>query len=1373
MVDNPSETTTSDARLTLVTLGGWGLFAPGSAGLTPQLGPSKPLALLVYLALSPGRTAAREHLLDLLWADLDPSAATHAYRQTVWYIRRRIGDDCLVTGSGSLCLACPVETDREAFLTAVEAQDLENAVHLYRGDFLPGFAAPGGAEFEKWADLERYRLRRLFIRCASQLARQRLEAGHAREAVALARRVRDTDRDSEAGWRLYLEALASSGDALTAAVEADQLERFLASESIEPDPATRSALRLARQQPRTETETAAATLVAELVGREKEFGAIVGAWDAVRRGTARHIHLLGTAGHGKSRLLADAYARLRASGARSVLLRATPGERTLSYAFTSDLATALAELSGASAVSTETAGTLVALSPSLAARFPSAVPDRSTGDEAARRRLLAIVELVAAVADEAPLALLLDDIHWADTSSRHLLTSMLGRLHRHPVLVVSTARPVPEGAFEHPDSEQFVLEPLTAPQVSAFVASLGALPEEPWTLDLAARLCSATHGSPLTLLETLQLGLERGVLTLAPEGWCCEDPEVLDALLASGAALRIRLEQLGRDQRWLLLLLATHGAPLAWDQVQRAAPRSNEALQSDLAALEQRGLVSRPHGHWQPAHDTIAEMACELAGEEAMRAAHAALGRAVEVAATDDHLVLPRAAQHYAAAGEDAALGRAFRRWVRTLRRQGDRRPPVVLAQDLLGTAASGQVPSLVRSLPFHVRFGLDQPRRAFLVAGLAVLLLAGAWTGLRPSSEPDATLEFLSRDSSGVVRMQEQPIFRSRWAPGLNFSAGGGRRAAWPARNFNFAAYLPAGAVFTTVGEFPDSGGQDALVSSDLQHWTRLAAARGDDYISDESPDGRYLLLVTARWNARSLYDIAVFDRTTGQVRSLTRSDNFDFDARWSPDGTRIAFVRRRLAALRLDTAETLCMVAPFGGDVACLPTLHEPINLVGWLDAERLLIQFGRSGILASYEPKDGVRKVIRRALSTARLSPDAEWIACPCVRRADGSTAWIAFPSDRPDLPAIVTVPPGASLIAFWGRGKRRPYVARLVGTSPAESIGVGVPHQLTVTAVMSDGSTRDDVPLRWSSSEPSMISVDDSGNVVAQHLGTAIITASAGGWRTTRIAVKAAASVSRPLMSESWRDGLDLWRPFGDPRPQLVTARDGVRAFFNAGDGSFVSGAWTNVEWQARGGLGVEAAVETPIDSAQWQSVALELTAGLDTLGARTWDDKVDIPPGFGSTNPVVCGLAAPAGEGVSLRDSATARAGNEGMTIRSRGLRDGRWHRIRAQILFDGRCGVAIDGRAIWISRAHLRTDVGYRVVTYGNSAWTRILVGPLQVWQGVRSDVDWTSLTAEAAGPTAAVPSASRRAAAAPPRAHNASRAALSPAPSGSGSAPR
>ena len=117
------------------------------------LGPGKPLALLAYLALEPRRSATRDHLLDLLWGDLDPEKARHALRQTLWYLKQVLGADALAATRGEVTLALPLATDVERFLAAVGAGELEPATTLYTGSFLGEFAVPGGVEFEHWADI--------------------------------------------------------------------------------------------------------------------------------------------------------------------------------------------------------------------------------------------------------------------------------------------------------------------------------------------------------------------------------------------------------------------------------------------------------------------------------------------------------------------------------------------------------------------------------------------------------------------------------------------------------------------------------------------------------------------------------------------------------------------------------------------------------------------------------------------------------------------------------------------------------------------------------------------------------------------------------------------------------------------------------------------------------------------------------------------------------------------------------------------------------------------------------------------------------------------------------------------------------------------
>jgi two-component SAPR family response regulator len=91
-------------------------------------------------------------------------------------------------------IAAAVEADRDEFLSAIERQQFAHAISLYRGDFFPDFAQPGAREFELWAELERQRLRSAFLRAGQTVVRGWLSIARHKDAVKLARRLRDGHR---------------------------------------------------------------------------------------------------------------------------------------------------------------------------------------------------------------------------------------------------------------------------------------------------------------------------------------------------------------------------------------------------------------------------------------------------------------------------------------------------------------------------------------------------------------------------------------------------------------------------------------------------------------------------------------------------------------------------------------------------------------------------------------------------------------------------------------------------------------------------------------------------------------------------------------------------------------------------------------------------------------------------------------------------------------------------------------------------------------------------------------------------------------------------------------------------------------------------
>jgi DNA-binding SARP family transcriptional activator len=720
-------------RLTVLGATRLSLVGP-DGGQQVLLGPGKSVALLTYLASIPNRTAQRDHLVDLLWADAEPEQARRNLRQTIYQIRQRLGEGALETHDDAVSLSVPLGIDRNEFEEAVATGDNAVAVARYTGPFFPAYAAPGGVVFEQWADLERRRLHHLYVRVLEVLIREAVAQHRHQAARALWVLLRDAEPARESARRLGLEVLISAGDWLQAAAEADALEAWAAERGRPLEPATTLLLRAARQVPATPDQSEP-VLVTEMVGRAAEFAAVVGAWEQAAGGRFRHLHILGAAGLGKTRLLQDAAARIAALNGRVVHLRASQGERDLDYAVAADLARAVARFPGAPGTGPGSAAVLVGLDPALATRFPSARPAAVDPGDLLRLRVTAIADLVASVADEAPLALFVDDLHWTDAASRQIITGLGARVGARPVLLVTSARPQTGGLEAGQPDETITLRALAIEDVGALVESVGRVPERLQVLGFYRALAEATGGSPLLVLQLLWLALDRGWLARDGDAWIVNDEAALLEQLHEGSAIELRLAGLAPHERRLLVMLAAAGVPVPGAVLDAATRRIDLGPGAALADLERAGFVAPRGDAWEPAHDVVAEKVLLSATRDELRQAHATLGQSWCGDADAPREALATAARFLARAGDAAETARVFGRYERRCRREGDWRPPRMLAAEALGAEHAALVPEVVRHLGPIRRWRLHEPVRTLALAAAAVVVLAApfAWGVLVP----------------------------------------------------------------------------------------------------------------------------------------------------------------------------------------------------------------------------------------------------------------------------------------------------------------------------------------------------------------------------------------------------------------------------------------------------------------------------------------------------------------------------------------------------------------------------------------------------------------------------------------------------------------
>jgi hypothetical protein len=1145
------------------------------------------------------------------------------------------------------------------------------------------------------------------------LIRTALERGDPRRALELALRLRDAADELESARRLQIEALLACHDPIGARAEAEALREWLAARRRAPEPATQALLRRLEEAPPAPPGPRDLLLEPELVGREREFATLLAAWRDAREGRPRGLHVEGASGFGKSRLLRELAGRIAAEGGRVLQLRAHSGDRRTPCAFAGDLALLLGRTPGALGVSGESAGLLVGLSPPLADVYPAVQRRDTWTDDLPHRRGAALVNVLQCVADEGPVVLLLDDVHWMDRQSRVVVCYLLERLPAG-VLAVTAGRPYGYGEGLPVDAT-LALRPLSPSDVEALLGSLGSFAEPRSASPAAEAVHRAADGSPLHVMEILRLAIQRGALRLEDGCWEADDLHGYLESLGPHPALEERIRGLPDDRRDLLLCLAGAGGAVAEDPLARTTG-AGPALPAVLQELEVQGFVAPGPAGWTVAHDQIADRVMALAGPEARLAAVRRVGQALAEADAQPEQ-LHRAGRLLMDAGETQAVARTFRAWIERQPRPASPAEARELAARFLGEHADPtRVTDLVRSLPP----GLRASRRQLWIGGavaaavaLAALLAAGAWA----DDPPDAELLALLAPAAGTRPVVKVPINASSLLRTDSIRLAGKVIARLPvdAHAMGPPAVNPADHTLIWSLAVADSGNVDLFSQPPGGDLTRLTHAAGDDVDPDWSPDGRYLMFATGRWTPPDDrdYDLALLDRVTGEVRQLTSGPEADRVPHWSPDGTRIAFVRGPT-----NGGSGLCWVTPDGNRLWCAaPGVGNQMTVAGWRDPSRVAVvdRHGTKGKIVEYDLEQGTWRVMNTGLLAqghAALTSDGRWARCDC---GENGTA-VIFPLDEPGLARPVAHPDLPLSSVGWLPPQVRPAVPVLQVNSGGDPL-VGIRHVLTTRL---DGRVLAPSVVQYRVSDTTVAVVDDDLDAIrGRRPGEVTIEARVGMLPPAETRVTVVPVASKPLLFEAWEDeGLQAWHLFGDPQPKVVT--DGGRpALLHAGDQTFDSGLILRSGFTTAGGLGAEFVVSTPVSRPKWQTLRLGLAMSPTVI------------PG-GVSGAAGCNFRAVGSEGAEQMDLyASGATGDRHQMHEGRlpaRLLSGAWYRVRLQIFPDGTCGLALDGAPAWRSSAPVSLEGRLHPYIHGQTVGTRILVRSLEMWQGVRPDVDWTRL---------------------------------------------
>lgn len=229
--------------LRVALLGGFRVVVGGTAVPPEPWRRRKPAALVKILSLSPGHRVHREQLLELLWPDLDASAAGANLRKAIHQARSALdgvsqGAAGLIEFGGDVvALAVPdtvvdVDTFRSALTTARRAASADayrQALDRYEGDLLPEDL------YEEWAAGPRRALREDYQAGLHELADLVEVDGDIAGAIEVVRRQVTSDPLREESHASLMRLYSLAGRRADALHQYDHLAELLDTElGVEP-----------------------------------------------------------------------------------------------------------------------------------------------------------------------------------------------------------------------------------------------------------------------------------------------------------------------------------------------------------------------------------------------------------------------------------------------------------------------------------------------------------------------------------------------------------------------------------------------------------------------------------------------------------------------------------------------------------------------------------------------------------------------------------------------------------------------------------------------------------------------------------------------------------------------------------------------------------------------------------------------------------------------------------------------------------------------------------------------------------------------------------------------------------------------------------
>ncbi len=399
---------------------------------------------------------------------------------------------------------------------------------------------------------------------------------------------------------------------------------------------------------RTRLQAAAARGLTKFVGRDAELETLRRTLEQAGSGHGQLVALVGEPGVGKSRLTWEFTHSHRSQGWLVLESGSVSYGKASSYLPVIDLLKTYCGIEARDEprrIREKLTGKLLALDPALQ---PTLLPllalldvpvDDGTWaalDPSLRRQrtLDSLKRLLLREAQEQPLLLVFEDLHWIDAETQALLDSLVESLPTARLLLLVNYRPEYEHTWHRKTYyQQLRLDPLPADSAAELLGAL--LGEAAELAPLERLLIARTEGNPFFAEESVRTLIESGVLVGDRGGYHLARPvESTQVPPTVQAVLAARIDRLAPEDKRLLQAAAVVGKDVPYTLLQAIAELPETVLRAGLQRLQAAEFLYEtslfPDLEYTFKHALTHEVAYGSLLQARRRALHAGVVEAIE-----------------------------------------------------------------------------------------------------------------------------------------------------------------------------------------------------------------------------------------------------------------------------------------------------------------------------------------------------------------------------------------------------------------------------------------------------------------------------------------------------------------------------------------------------------------------------------------------------------------------------------------------------------------------------------------------------------------------------------------------------------------------